>query len=304
MVSGQLFDSQWWARSVGACGLGLGLVTPAAFAQMDVDATDTTSRETTPDLVAEDFESDDEPKISGTFGIDYNTHFVSYGFDVWGAGTEFWEDNTLNPYVELGLDFDRFSVTAGIWFDINDNAAASIGGDIQEVDFYYGVSTGYEDFTFGVTYQHWHYGGGVEQVLDLDIGYDDSGLWGDEDFALNPSFRYHDRLASSNIGGDSNGAAFLFGIEPALDLIQSEEYPVGVSIPVTVAFGTDDFYADSGYAYLSVGAQFSVPLEFIDTAYGEWSLGAGLTFYQTDEDAIGNADDNFLTGNIGVSVGF
>lgn len=247
-------------------------------------------------------QAQEEPKVSAVIGADYNSHFVSYGYDVWGAGTDFFGDmSTFNPYAEATFDFDTFTFTIGSWWDINDNAAATLGGDIQEEDFYYGLGTSYGDFSFGLTYQHWHYAGGVEQVLDLSVGYDDSALWGG-DFALSPSLLIHKRLSASNIGtADSNSFAYLLSVEPGFTIVDSEEYPVDLSIPATIAFGDEGFYPDDGYAYFSVGAQFSMPLSFIPPEYGEWGVGAGVTFYSTD---VGNVEDDFLTGNVGVSVAF
>ena len=242
--------------------------------------------------------------VSATIGLDYNTHFVSYGLDVWGAGTDFGDNATFNPFAEVTLDFEAFSFTAGTWQDINDNAESGLGGQIQEQDFYFSVGTGYEDFAFSGTYQVWHYAGGVEQVIDIGISYDDSALF-DGNFAFNPSFLAHKRLAASTeTGVPGNGWIFLLGVEPAVDLIPGETYPVSLSIPVTVAFSDDEFYADGGFAYVSVGAQFAVPLAFIPTDLGEWGLSAGVTAYFTEEDVIGNVDDSFLTGNVGVSLAF
>lgn len=301
MVSSQQ-ESVRWMRPVGSvCALavaGLVAMPQSATAQSAPEDMSGESPAMPTSPVIEDVTS---PKVSGTIGVDYNSHFVSYGFDVWGAGNDFYGDEaTLNPYAEVGFDFDTFTLTVGSWWDINDNAAATIGGDIQEQDVYYSLGTSYEDFSFGLTFQHWHYGGGVEQVLDFSVGYDDSALWGGE-FALNPSLLVHKRLSSTNIGGDTNGYAFLIGVEPAFTVVESDEYPIDMAVPVTVAFGDDKFYPDSGFAYFSVGAQFSVPLAFIPAEYGEWAFGAGVTFYSTD---VGNAEDDFLAGNVGVAMSF
>ncbi len=245
-----------------------------------------------------------EAQVSGVAGADFYTHFVSYGFDVWGAGTDFGDNATFNPYAEIAFEIEDFSIVIGTWWDVNDNAPSSIGGHLQEVDVYFGVGYTYERFSFGITYQDWVYGGGTEKILDLSVGFDDSGLYGDSEIALNPSFVAHKRVGSTNITGDTNGWAFVFGIEPGFTLVESEDFTVDASIPVSLAFGTDDFYAESGFGFFSVGLAVSAPLVFIPEEYGEWSVGAGLTLYVTDEDAIGNPDDTFLVGNVGFSVAF
>ena len=281
-----------------------------------------TGRSNQPTIVPEVVLDETTMGVSAVVGGDYNTHFVSYGFDIWGAGSDFGENATFNPYAEVSLDFgevlpDGFAplvATVGVWTDINNNAPDTIGGDLQEVDVYYSLGSGYGDFSVSVTYQQWIYAGDVEQVLDLGIAYDDSGLYGeDSGFALNPSVLIHKRLAGDNANFEdgfgnprsSNGFAYLLGVEPAFELIANEAFPLSASIPVTVAFGDDEFYAEAGFAYVSVGAQFAVPLSFIPTDLGEWGLGFGITYYHTDEDAIPtNVDEDFLTGNVGLSLAF
>jgi hypothetical protein len=300
----------------GAFALGLACVAPVALAQEDEVVEGGRAMEM-PDgaMLTSDM------KISFAGGVDYNTHFISYGFDVWGVGDDFGEDMTLNPWAEVAADFGSFSVVVGTWMDINSNGASPIGGQFQEIDAYYGLSFDVDKFSFGITYQDWVYGGGVEKILDLSVGYDDSELWGG-DFALNPSFVAHKRLGSTNIAaatvggdtGDENGWVLVAGIEPGFTLIDSEDYPIDLSIPVSLGFFLEEGFhgtnaagtaiADDGFGYFSIGANLSMPLTFIPAEYGAWSAGAGLTYYYTDEDVIPNPDDTFITGTIGISVSF
>jgi len=252
-----------------------------------------------------------EMKISGAAGIDYNTHFILWGYDVWGQGDTWGAKSTLNPWAELSFDLGTFTATVGTWWDVNDNAPPSIGSQIQEIDMYYGISTSWEDFSFGIMYQDWYYGGSTEKVVDFTVGYDDSEIWGG-DFALNPSFTAHRLLSGGEITGVKDaGWAFAAVIEPGFTLIESETMPVDVTIPVAVLFGDDDFYADSGVASVSVGAIFSMPVSCIPSEYGEWTMTAGVTYYMQDDDALPNPaagginpDDEFLTGTIGLSLSF
>lgn len=316
-------------------GAALGLA-PLALAQEDASlierlggqpagqGLDTAGRSSIQSVTAEPIADETTVGVSAVFGAAYNTHFVSYGFDVWAAGTEFGTNATFNPTIDLAFDLgngflpDGFApLTAGfgIWADVNDNAPDSIGGDLQEVDFYYSLGSGYGDFGFSVTYQNWLFAGGVEEVLDIAVSYDDSALWGGN-FALSPSFLAHRRLAASqdpitdadgNITVGDNGWIFLLGIEPAFDIIDSEAFPMSLSIPVTVAFSDGEFYDEAGFAYVSVGAQFAFPIpeNIISSDYGEWSVSAGITGFFTDEEVIPeNPDDAFLTGNVGISLAF
>jgi len=238
-----------------------------------------------------------EKKVSGSFSLDYNTHFISYGFDVWGAGDNWGGEATFNPMAEVAFDFDAFTVSMGAWGDIHDTAASSIGGNLQEVDWWVGVGTSVGDVSLGATYQEWIYGGQVETIIDLSVGYDDSELLGD--WAMSPSLVAH----HSNKAGGDGGWAYVLSGGPSMTLIESEDYPLDLSIPLAVAFGDSDFYGESGYAYFSVGAQLSMPLSCVPAEYGDWSLNFGVTYYNT-EDNLGNPEEDFITGNVGVAFSF
>lgn len=303
-------------------GAALGLA-PLALAQEDASLierlggpADASGRSSIESVTADPIPEAPTSSVSATIGADYNSHFISYGLDVWGGGTDFFGDrSTFNPFAEASLDFgevlpDGFAplvATVGVWFDINNNIADSIGGDIQEVDFYGGLGSGIGDFSFSITYQQWNFGGGIEKIVDLGLSYDDSGLF-NGDFALNPSFLLHARVDSDESQGlpGEEGIVLVFGIEPSFEIIESDAFPVSMSIPVSLGVAVGDFYlAGEGLAYASVGAQFGVPLSFIPSDLGEWAFGAGVTaFFTDDEIIVGNPDDAFLTGNFGVSLSF
>lgn len=240
-----------------------------------------------------------EDRVSGEITLDWNTHFILYGVDVWGGGNDFGKNSTFNPAASVNIALcDSFNLFAGTWWDVNDNAPATLGGSMQEVDVWVGADVTIQKFTLSVTGQQWMFGGTVDTIIDLGLSYDDSELWGDSGFALNPSFLAH-------YDNDVDGWVYVFGIEPGTTLNADGSWPVDLSIPVSIGFGDDNYYADSGFAYASIGAQFSVPLTtLIDESYGAWSLNFGVTYYHTDDDAIGNPDDDFVTGNVGLALAF
>lgn len=288
-----------------ACLL-LGLVAPTAFAQREEE--EEIPIPTEPDM-----------KVSATIDYSLNTHFISYGLDVWGGGNDFCcNDATMNPSAEVAFDLAPFTIYGGTWWDVNDNAPPSIGGDLQEVDVWIGTAYDWENFTFSTTYQAWLYGGGTEQIFDLAIGYDDTEFWGDSGMvALNPSILFHKRLSSTNItsppSGTENGWVIVLGIEPSFTVLESEDYPVTLSIPVALGLFLEDGFhgtksdgttTDAGFGYVSIGATASVPLSFIPSQYGEWSLNANVTYWFTDDDTIANPDESFLTGMLGLTLTF
>ncbi len=199
----------------------------------------------------------------------------------------------------------KFTFTLGFWAEVHDkpNTAGNptIGGGIQEVDIWAGVSKSFGPLTVGVTYQNWFYADETEDILDIAFSYDTF---------LSPSLTIHQRLdagAAKGFGGDE-GTILVLGLEHGFDL-----GPVSLTIPFSVAYFVDEGFhgptGDSGIGYGSLGLQASLPLtSLIGEAYGDWSLNAGVTYYVTDDDVIGGGvnpeEDSFLVTNIGLSLSF
>ncbi len=258
-----------------------------------------------PEGVADDIDAAGPgSKISGDISLSYNSHFISYGGDVWGGGDDFFgSQSTGFVTANVALDLAPFTVHAGIWSDINDNVEAEIGGEIQEIDIYAGVSYTVADFTLDATYQEWYYAGDEERIVDLSVSYDDTGKI-IENFAFNPSFLAHLRVDGN--GGQEKAEAYVLGIAPSYTLLESTNFDVALTIPASVAFFSDEFQGgDSGFGYVAVGASLSSALKFIPAEYGSWSGNVGVTYYHTDDDAIpNNPESDFLTGSVGISLAF
>lgn len=248
----------------------------------------------------------EEDVISGILKLDFNSHFISYGNDVWADGSSMGEP-TFNPNLELyfALPFN-LTATLGTWWDVNSKAgsdSALIGGRIQEVDTYYGLSYTVDKFTVGATYQNWMYNGETENVLDIKFAYD---------CLLAPSLTIHNRLEVGGAGpagttpfsGDE-GTILVLGLSHSV-----EAGPVTISFPFSLAYFLDDGFhgagADDGLGYGSIGVAASLPLTpYIGEAYGDWSLNGGLTYYVTDSDVtVNNPEDSFLTASLGLAVAF
>lgn len=230
--------------------------------------------------------------VSGVLSLDVNTHFISYGADIWGAGSN-WSDALFNPLLELSFALnDQLTFSLGTWWDVNDNAPSSIGDNIQEIDVWAGLSYETGKLTTSLIYQEWMYASDSERIVDLIFALD---------VPLSPSLTIHGRVDEGASGGDT-GIVPVLGIE--VPIVETDGFTL--SAPVNVAFATDGFHAgDGGFAYTSAGLSIAVPLAFIDTKFGEWSLNTGVTYYYTNNDVIPlNPDDSFVTGSMGVSVGF
>ena len=245
----------------------------------------------------------EDDMISGAAGVSYNSHFISYGLDVWGGGNDFFDDRSTSfAWADFNIAAaEGFNINFGVWADINDNTVSGLGGNIQEIDWYVGGSYNFGGATLGVTYQEWNYASDEEKILDFALSIDDSEWWGG-DFALAPKIVWHIRLDGN--GGQADGSAIVVGVAPTFALSDT----ISLTIPAGVAFFLDEDFqggTESGYGYSYVGGSLALPLSFIPTTYGAWTATADLTAYFTSEDAIpGNLEENFIVGALGVKVGF
>jgi len=221
--------------------------------------------------------------LSGSLSFDANSHFISYGFDVWGGGESPSGEGTFNP--SLSLDYkvnDNWSFSAGFWLDANDNLGDF---DVVETDTWIGVA-----YTSGITqasikFQNWQYGGTSEEILDLGLSFDTF---------LSPSITIHKRLGAGASGG-YNGTFLVVGAEHSLTGCEN----FSLTIPVSVAFALDEFHTtESGYGFASIGLQGSYAMT--DSS----SLNFGVTYYDTDDQVVANIDDSFFTYNAGITFTF
>lgn len=226
----------------------------------------------------------EEPFVTGTLSLMANTHFVSYGQDVWGAGNN-WDEVLFNPSLELSFNLGGgLSFILGTWWDVNDNAPTTIGTNIQEIDVWAGFSYSVDKFTFTLLYQSWNYAEQIEHIVDLKIAYD---------HFLSPYLLLHGRVADD--------IPFDTGLVTQLGISPSKTFgPVTVSLPIAVAFDTDNFHGgDAGFSFASAGVSLSIPIvEHV-------SASVGVTYYYTNEDVIPvNPDESFFTGSAGITITF
>lgn len=240
-----------------------------------------------------------DDKVSADMGISYNSHFVSYGADVWGAGDDFYGDRATT-FVYGDLIFattDASTVFINVWTDNNNNVPSAIGGTLQEIDLNIGGTYTLGKFTLGAAYGSWNYAGDTEESIEGSIAFDDSGIL---PIKLSPKVTYHHRVSAN--GAQGYGAVVIGGIAPSFDL---GTYGMTLTVPLNVAFFTEEFGADEGYAYASGGVSLGVPLSFISSDFGAWSLNFDIIGYTTDSGALpGNAEQDFVTGQVGIKVAF
>jgi hypothetical protein len=226
-------------------------------------------------------------RVSGTLSLTVNTHFISYGADIWAAGSKV-TDALFNPQLELSVQMtEQFKLIFGTWWDVNDNTTSSIGSSVQEVDLWAGFAYTSGPLTYTLLYQEWMYANDSERIIDFKVGYDTF---------LKPTLTLHGRVD----GNGTQDEGIVGVISGSYDFAAG---PVNFSIPGAIAFATDNYHGgDAGFTYASLGLQGSIALK---GAMEGTTLSAGVTYYHTEDSVIpGNPDSDFVTGNVGVSFSF
>jgi hypothetical protein len=226
----------------------------------------------------------EEPFMTGSLSLMYETHFISYGQDIWGGGAS-WDDSLIHPNLELDFNLGgglQFYVNT--WWDVNNLGTTNIGSYIQEVDVNVGFYYTMDKWKFQLGYGAWFYGSQTEQIVDAKVSYND-GL-------INPFLMLHGRVADG-LALDT-GLVTQVGIAPGTTV-----GPVALTFPITVSFDTDNFHGGSaGFGYVSAGISASIPVT------KHVSVGLGATYYHTNDSVIVNPDSDFVLGSAGMTVSF
>lgn len=234
--------------------------------------------------------------VSFSLSLDYNSHFFSYGANVWDGpnqNRDTFDGFLFQPSAELNFALTEGSgIYTGVWFDINNNVNSTIGGRIQEVDVWLGYYFTFESFVTSFTLNQWFYAGDNEGTFDVKIAY--TGI------PITPYVLAHYRFDPN--GNQETGTMF----EVGATLYETEVGAVSLSFPINVGFTFDDYHVanEDGYVYSSISANFGMPLAFISESYGDWGFHGGLTVYHTDKAATGNARSSYVALNLGVGLSF
>jgi hypothetical protein len=256
-------------------------------------------------------------KLAFSGGVDFTTAYFFRGYNQ--------EDQGLiaQPYANLYfkiVDTDSFKVTpyVGTWNSIHsEDTLANAGGGPDawyESDFISGVDFSSGAFTVGLVYTAYTYPGGAFetiQELGVKLAWDDSEFQkGKLGFALKPYVAAYAETSDGNGSEDWYGE---LGIAPGLYTFNKDgKYPVAISVPVTVGLGLKDYYFDNdgheeffGYAGAAVAA--SVPLPFIPSDFGSWSLTGSFQYLYLNAESlqtINHGEDYELIGKIGIAFAY
>lgn len=206
---------------------------------------------------------------------------------------------TYQPYADIYLNVykgDGFinSVTlqTGLWADLSSNLRVSDSTKdkatrhFTELDFISGGSVQFaKRFTFTLLYNTWvtpaggyHSGEWLQGIL----AYDDSNLLF-PNFSFQPVFKALYELPSSTPSGlRGHGWYFEPSVTPNYTFFAKSKYPVNLGLNFTLGLGTQ-FYGGDAFGYFAFGPQASVPLGFIPSEFGKWTVSAGYRLYLLGE---------------------
>jgi hypothetical protein len=231
-----------------------------------------------------------ESWISGDIGVNVVSQYVSRGvfFENSGGIIQPYADIFIKVYEGDGF-LNKITLNIGTWNSFHtartDNGLASgtpssTTGQWYESDFTFGTSITFAKyFTFTPSYYVFlspNDGFATFEGVNLKLAIDDSEWLGA--FSLKPTFQVLFELDNKAGSGADQGIYYEVAIAPSLPAFG----PVTVSFPITAGFGSDDFYADDGFGYLSAGVVAAWSLGFIPEELGAWTVTAGATYYYLD----------------------
>jgi hypothetical protein len=257
--------------------------------------------------------------ITGDFGVTFTSEYISRGI----VQPDQTKGVIAQPYLDLYIKLysgngfiNSVSAQLSFWSDVGENHAtapkSSTVPDWYEFDWDPGLSVTFaQKFTLLVQYFEFDSPAGVfstARSIDANLTYDDSSLLGA--FALHPHATVLWELGSTGFAGlQGHGWYYEFGIAPSYTFLPKSTYPITLALPATIGLGDDHgFYGNNTFGYFSVGPSVSVPLAFIPSGFGSWTLTAAYTYYyegttvrEADAPPLGSGANsrNVFSGAIG-----
>lgn len=273
-------------------------------------------------LVEEDSVNNGRISLSG--GVDFTTQYIFRGILQEDSGfiAQPWAEVGFNLYSGEGA-INSIDLVFNTWNSLHSKQTGSTEGGAEiwyESDFTMGINVGlFEKWSTGVAYVAYvspNDAFNTVQEIDLSLGYDDSAHWEGNSFNFGgfaPSATLAFEFDGQADGGAHKGIYLELGLSPSFTVIQSETYPVTLTVPLTVGLSPDsDYYEfgtdDDAFGYFDFGAVFSVPLAFMPRDFGAWEAYAGVHFLflgdTTEEFNDGDSEDWEVLGTFGFSFAY
>jgi len=229
-------------------------------------------------------------KVSFSFGNDFTTAYFFRGIlqERRGFITQPYGEINFNLYADEEGPLTGITLLGGMWNSIHTERTLSDGDgpdNWYEADLYGGLKftlLGKLDLK-GVYIAYTYPNGAFPTVQELDftVALNDSE-WLDK-FAFYPSVTWAAELDNTALG-DNSGYYIEVNARPSFTIIESESYPVTLAFPLQLGLSAGDYYevgldTDETFGFFKGGFVVSVPLAFIPSDYGAFSVSAGASAY-------------------------
>ena len=197
----------------------------------------------------------------------------------------FWSDVGSNTETAAAQTIPAYLKGAGVSHKVVGPLQTSLNGsarDWEEFDWDPGFSVTFaQKFTLLIQYYEFDSPAGAfstARSINSTLTYDDSSLLGA--FSLHPHFTVLYELGAPGYAGlNPHGWYYEIGIAPSYTFLPKSTYPITVALPATVGLGdSGGFYGNNNFGYFDVGPSVSVPLAFIPSGFGSWTLTAAYTY--------------------------
>lgn len=263
------------------------------------------------------YAGENKGRISLGAGVDFTTAYFFRGIlqEKDGFIAQPYADMTFNLY-EGSNGLNSIGATVGIWNSVQ-SESPGMPTDPKgwyEADIYGGVTFGlFDKWEAGATYTIYTSPNGAfnsTQEIAFSLAYDDSDLLGA--FSLSPNILFAIEFQGAGATGPDLGTYFALNVEPGLTVIESEKYPVTLSVPLTLGLGLGDYYQNpttgesSTFGYFDAGVKLSMPLGFIPADFGTWEvyIKGDFLFLGGATEAINGGDDFEAIGTIGIALAY
>jgi hypothetical protein len=232
------------------------------------------------------------------------------------------------PLGDLG-PLKNFTFVGGIWNCLGSDQGDAHVGPWNEMDDFFSLSTTpIKNLNFNFTYVAFNSPTGAyvtEHNIDLMTSYNDSGIWGGN-FGLHPYLDIWYAISGSStvINGRAGNTGYLQpGITPTYTVKAIANYPITLTLPTYLSFGPAEYWSVGGaprggtwgsgnIGLFCIGFDASMPMSFIPIQYGNWSLDAGVTYFDLVSNALlnagtlasGNTRRDLFMGEVGLTVKF
>jgi hypothetical protein len=239
--------------------------------------------------------------ITGDFGVTFTSEYISRGI----VEADQTKGVIGQPYLDLYFQLYKgdpsswgingVSAQLSFWADIGSNhTTASPGSTVRdwyEFDWDPGISVSFaQNFKLLVQYYEFDSPSGAfstARSINATLSYSDASFWanmpilGAGNFAINPHATVLWELGAPGFAGlQGKGWYYELGIAPSYTFLPKATYPITLSTPVLVGLGdSGGFYGNNNFGYFSAGPMISVPLAFIPSGFGSWTVSAAYTYY-------------------------